>query len=72
MQWLTQLDYWHWLILAIVLMILEVFAPGAFFLWLPFSRMFHIVMAPLAIAINTVWHQEGIGHPVAVTTKEES
>ena len=34
MQWFTQLDYWHWLILAIVLMILEVFSPGAFLLWM--------------------------------------
>ncbi|MEW7975140.1 MAG: NfeD family protein [Candidatus Thiodiazotropha endolucinida] len=34
MQWLNQLDYWHWLILAVVLMILEVFSPGAFLLWL--------------------------------------
>ncbi|MES9943449.1 MAG: hypothetical protein B6D77_12365 [gamma proteobacterium symbiont of Ctena orbiculata] len=34
MQWLTQLDYWHWLILAILLMILEVFSPGAFLLWM--------------------------------------
>ncbi|MBT3017056.1 MAG: NfeD family protein [Candidatus Thiodiazotropha endolucinida] len=34
MQWFTQLDYWHWLILAVVLMILEVFSPGAFLLWL--------------------------------------
>lgn len=31
---LEQLDYWHWWILAAVLIILEVFAPGAFFLWL--------------------------------------
>ena len=29
-----QLDYWHWWILAAALIILEVFAPGAFFLWL--------------------------------------
>ncbi|PUB82794.1 MAG: hypothetical protein DBP02_14155 [gamma proteobacterium symbiont of Ctena orbiculata] len=34
MQWFTQLDYWHWLILAVVLMILEIFSPGAFLLWL--------------------------------------
>jgi membrane protein implicated in regulation of membrane protease activity len=34
MQWFTQLDYWHWLILAVVLMIFEVFSPGAFLLWL--------------------------------------
>lgn len=31
---LEQLGYWHWWILAAVLIILEVFAPGAFFLWL--------------------------------------
>ena len=30
----AQLDYWHWWILAAVLIIFEVFAPGAFFLWL--------------------------------------
>jgi membrane protein implicated in regulation of membrane protease activity len=34
MQWLTQLDYWHWFILAVILMILEVFSPGAFLLWM--------------------------------------
>jgi len=28
------LGHWHWWILAVVLVILEVFAPGAFFLWL--------------------------------------
>ena len=28
------LTVWHWLIAAVLLMILEVFAPGAFFLWL--------------------------------------
>jgi membrane protein implicated in regulation of membrane protease activity len=29
-----ELGYWHWWILAAALIILEVFAPGAFFLWL--------------------------------------
>jgi membrane protein implicated in regulation of membrane protease activity len=29
-----QLGHWHWWILAATLIILEVFAPGAFFLWL--------------------------------------
>ena len=28
------LTYWHWWILTAILIILEVFAPGAFFLWL--------------------------------------
>jgi len=31
---IEQLNQWHWWILAVTLVILEVFAPGAFFLWL--------------------------------------
>ena len=31
---LEQLDYWHWWIIGIILIILELFAPGAFFLWM--------------------------------------
>lgn len=31
---LEQLTYWHWFILAAILIILEVFAPGAFLLWI--------------------------------------
>ena len=34
MELLTVVTVWHWLIAAVVLMILEVLAPGAFFLWL--------------------------------------
>lgn len=34
MEWLQQVEFWHWWIAAVVLLILEVFAPGAFFLWL--------------------------------------
>ena len=31
---MDSITYWHWWILAAALIILEVFAPGAFFLWL--------------------------------------
>jgi len=34
---IEQVSFWHWLVLAVALMILEVFAPGAFFLWLGIS-----------------------------------
>lgn len=34
MEFFQQLDYWHWLVLAVVLVILEVFSPGVFFLWM--------------------------------------
>jgi len=31
---LQQIEYWHWLTLALALLVLEVFAPGVVFLWL--------------------------------------
>ena len=36
-EWLQNVDFWHWWMLAIVLVILEVFSPAAFFLWLGIS-----------------------------------
>ena len=37
MEWLSTIDYWHWFVLGVVLVILEVLSPGAFFLWLAIS-----------------------------------
>ena len=34
LQYLETLAYWDWFIAGLVLVILEVFAPGAVFLWL--------------------------------------
>lgn len=34
---LESLEFWHWLVLGVVLAIVEVFAPGVFFLWLGIS-----------------------------------
>ena len=34
MDWLQLAEYWHWWVLGVVLVILEVFSPGVFFLWL--------------------------------------
>ena len=31
---LANLEYWHWWVLALVLVFLEMFAPGVFFLWI--------------------------------------
>jgi len=36
-EFLESLAFWHWLVLGVVLAIIEVFAPGAFFLWLGIS-----------------------------------
>ncbi len=35
--WFEAALYWHWLVLGIVLVVLEVFSPGVFFLWLGLS-----------------------------------
>ena len=34
LQYLETLAYWDWFIAGLVLVILEIFAPGAVFLWL--------------------------------------
>ena len=34
---MDSINYWHWFIAGVVLIVLEVFAPGAFFLWLGVS-----------------------------------
>jgi membrane protein implicated in regulation of membrane protease activity len=31
---LSRVEFWHWWVLGVALMVLEAFAPGAFFLWL--------------------------------------
>ena len=40
-----QPDFWHWWILALALIILEMFVPGTFFLWMGVSA---IVLGMLA------------------------
>jgi len=37
MHWLRAVEFWHWWVLALVLLVLEVFSPAAFFLWLGIS-----------------------------------
>lgn len=37
MEWLQDAGYWHWWVLGIFLVILEVFSPAVFFLWLGIS-----------------------------------
>lgn len=37
LAWLQQLDFWGWWIMGLILIILEVFAPSTFFLWLGIS-----------------------------------
>ena len=42
---LSQFTHWHWWILALILLVLEVLAPGTFFLWLGISALFTGLLA---------------------------
>ena len=42
---LSQFTHWHWWILAIILLVLEVFAPGTFFIWMAISALFTGLLA---------------------------
>lgn len=50
-----EVSFWYWWILGLVLIILEVFAPGAFFLWMGVSAGIVGVIAWLVPAITLEW-----------------
>ena len=37
MEWLNQIEFWHWLIAASVMIIIEMVVPAAYFLWMGIS-----------------------------------
>lgn len=50
-QWL---DYWHWWLLGVALLTLEMFAPGVFFLWLGLAA--GVVGALVLVQPGMFWH----------------
>ncbi|MAS82015.1 MAG: hypothetical protein CMF45_04940 [Legionellales bacterium] len=49
MEWLNQIEFWHWLIAASVMIIIEMVVPAAYFLWMGISAFvvgLSIYMAP--------------------------
>lgn len=57
MEWFQTMTFVHWLIAAIVLFILEVFAPGAFFIWLGVAAGF---VGLLHAAIPLSWQLQWV------------
>lgn len=55
---LEQLDFWHWWIIGIILIILELFAPGAFFLWMGIAA--GLVGLILVVAPEMTWQYQFI------------
>lgn len=37
MEWLDQIEFWYWLIAAVVMIIIEMVLPAAYFLWMGIS-----------------------------------
>jgi inner membrane protein len=56
--YLGEVQFWHWWILAVVLMIAEVFAPGAFMMWLGIAAA--IVGAVGLVIPDLTWKIEAI------------
>ena len=52
------LQYWHWWVFAVVLIILEVFSPGAFFMWMGAAA--GVTGAALIIAPEMSWQMQFI------------
>ena len=53
---LETLQFWHWLVLGVVLLILEVFAPTVFFMWLAIAA--GIVGLVLALFPELGWQMQ--------------
>lgn len=80
MEWLDSASYWHWWVAAIILIILEVFSPGAFFLWLGVSagvvgfalllmpsmswEIQFVLFAIFSVVSIAVWHLVLKRHPI--------
>lgn len=60
---LEQMTYWHWFILAAILIILEVFAPGAFMLWIGIAA--GMVGALLYFIPSMTWEYQFIVFSIA-------
>ena len=52
---LEVLDYWHWWVLAVLLLILEVFSPAAFFIWIGFADG---IMGLLLLISDFTWQTQ--------------
>lgn len=53
MELFTSLNYWQWWVIAIIFIILEMFAPGAFMLWLGIAAA--VVGIILAVIPSMSW-----------------
>ncbi len=56
------IEFWHWWIFAVALVILELFAPGSFFLWMGIAAA--IIGAIVAFIPQLAWEYQVLGFSV--------
>src|SRR5215471_8346188 len=61
MEWIVSLGTWNWFILAALLFLLEVLAPGMFMLWLGLSAL---IVGIVGSAVVLSWQVQVIGFAV--------
>lgn len=72
MEFLYALDYYHWILLGLVLLVLEIFAGGAFLMWLGISSIALGVLVLLLpwVGIHLSWEWQlvlfGLGSFAAI------
>lgn len=62
MEFPAQIEFWHWWVLAIVLIVIEILAPGAVFVWLGISAGVVGVLVLVVPAIT--WQAQAIAFAV--------
>lgn len=61
-EWIHNMTYWHWWVAGLILVILEVFSPAAFFLWMGISA--GVVGLLLLIWPDMAWQYQIMGFAI--------
>ena len=61
LEWFASLGTWNWFVLAALLLLLEVLAPGAFMLWLGLSA---ILVGAISFGVDWSWQTQVIAFAV--------
>lgn len=80
MEWLQEASYWHWWVLGVLLLILEIISPAVFFLWMGISagvvgllvlivpsmawELQLVLFAAFSVASVMLWRRYLYKHPI--------
>jgi len=82
----TLVEYWHWLVFGVLLLALEVFAPGAILMWFGFGALITgavlwlipdmgmgwqlLLFSLLSVASLILWHKSSLGREDSVPSPD--